>query len=158
MDITGGCMDGNCQRGFYGEGYHKRPSKEETEGMRDDQRRQLEIEGLYLDNDDIKNAAEDIEQVWRDFGHLMDPKNPLTAKSIELDAKLRFSPAVQKLKNMVFEDFGIKTEKDLLDAAMKIANRVENDMENCPYFRRMQKAVERMMRFAMKNIKVTDLP
>lgn len=31
-------------------------------------------------------------------------------------------------------------------------------MENCPYFRRMRKAVERMLRYAMKNVNVSDLP
>lgn len=31
-------------------------------------------------------------------------------------------------------------------------------MEDCPYFRRMRLAVERMLRYAMKNIQVDDLP
>lgn len=113
MDIAGGCDHGNCQRGMYAEDYRKRPTEEETRGIDNDQEEELEIEGLYLDNDDIKNAAEDIEHVWNDFSNLMDVKNPLTAKSLELDAKLRFSPAVQEMIHMVFEDFGIKSVEDL---------------------------------------------
>lgn len=123
MDIAGGCDDGNCQRGFYAEDYRKRPNEEETKamGIDNDQEQELEIEGLYLDNDDIKNAAEDIEHVYNDFRNLMDVKNPLTAKSLELDAKLRFSPAVQEMIKMVFEDFGIKSEEDIMRAGEAIA-------------------------------------
>ena len=59
---------------------------------------------------------------------------------------------------MVMKDFGIHSEKDLMQAAEKIAHRLESDMENCPYFQRMRKAVERMLRYAMKHVEVSDLP
>jgi len=45
-----------------------------------------EWDGVYIDNEDIINAGEDIEHVWHEFEELMDPKYPLSAKSIKLDA------------------------------------------------------------------------
>lgn len=113
----GGYWDGDYHRGMEGEEYRRRPTEEQRQGMNDDQARELEIDGLYLDNDDIKNVAEDIQDTWNDFSKLMDQKNPLMAKAIELDAKIRFSPAVQEMKKMIFEDFGIKSVRDLENAA-----------------------------------------
>lgn len=59
---------------------------------------------------------------------------------------------------MVFKDFGIKSREDLFRMVVQIANRVEDDIENCPFFRRAKKAAERMLRFQMKSLEVSDLP
>jgi len=62
------------------------------------------------------------------------------------------------LIKMVMNDFGIHSEKDLEKAVMAIGNHVMDDIESCPYFRRLRVSIERMARYAMKHIKVTDLP
>ena len=59
---------------------------------------------------------------------------------------------------MVMKDFGIKSENDLVDAVIKIAERIGEDVENCPFYRRSRLAGERMLRYAMKRLKVSDLP
>jgi len=53
------------------------------------------------------------------------------------------------LIKMFLKDFGIHSEKDLVEAATAIGERVEHDIEMCPHFRRMKLAVERMLRYAM---------
>lgn len=59
---------------------------------------------------------------------------------------------------MFISDFSIKSEHDLEEAVESIAEHIERDIESCPYFRRAKKATERMIRFLMKHLKVTDLP
>jgi len=59
---------------------------------------------------------------------------------------------------MVMNDFDIHSEKDLEDAAEKIAEHLEDDLENCIYYNRSRKAAERLVRYAMNNIEVFDWP
>jgi len=40
-------------------------------------RDRLEKSGLFIDNDAIKNFAEDAEDLWEEFEDVMDVKNPL---------------------------------------------------------------------------------
>lgn len=78
MDVTGGCnSDGTCSRGFYADEIRQRPDPETSRDLSRDQRDKLEIEGVLLDNDDIKNVAEDAEDLFEDFEDFMDPENPL---------------------------------------------------------------------------------
>jgi len=112
----------------------------------------MRSEGFHIDNDDIKDFAEDLEHIAEDVGDFLDPENPFTAEGIRLDAEVRFSAPVQKLLKMFMSDFGIKSEHDLERAVEDIAEHVERDLESCPYYRRARKATERMMRFAMKHL------
>jgi len=115
-------------------------------------------DGVHIDNDMIYDMAEDIDQLEDDIEHWMDPRYPLTAEGIKIDAELRFSPNAQKLLKMLMKDLDINSFEDLENAAEKIVGHMERDFESCPYAQRMRKAVERMVRFAMQNTIVTDLP
>ena len=117
-----------------------------------------EFHGFHIDNDDLKDMAQDVRHFVEDVEDFMDPKNPTMAKGIKLDAQLRFSPNVQKLIKMVMKDFNIKNEHDLERAFEKIVRHVGKDIASCPYFRRSEMAAERMLRFAMKSLKISDLP
>jgi len=59
---------------------------------------------------------------------------------------------------MVMKDLDIHSEKDLENAVERIANRVEKDLDSCPYYRRTRLAGERMLRYAMKSLKIRNLP
>ena len=88
----------------------------------------------------------------------MNPEYPLTRDGIKMDALVRFSPKVQELAKMIMKDFGITSERDLETAMMKLADGLEGMVENDPYFQRARKAGERVLRYAMDHIEVTDLP
>jgi len=136
----------------------KRPSRKDDDRMSRMERDMADIRGFHIDNDELKNVVEDMENLWEDFEEFMDPKSPLQAKGIELDAKLRFSPNVQKLLKMIMDDFNIHSEKDLEKAVEKIAMHIGKDLAGCPYYRRARLSGERMVRYAMKNVKISDLP
>lgn len=121
-------------------------------------RDQHEYHGIHIDNDDLKDMAQDVRHFVEDVDDFLDPKNPTMAKGIKLDAQLRFSPNVQKLIKMVMKDFNIKNEHDLEKAFEKVVMHVGKDLASCPYFRRSRMAAERMLRFAMKSLKISDLP
>lgn len=106
----------------------------------------------------MDDVAEDIEHLYHGIEDFMNPKSPLMSKGIELDAKLRFSPAVQKMIKMFFDDMGIKNWDQLGEALERIGERVETDIENCPYFRRMRLAAERMIRYAINHLRIEDVP
>jgi hypothetical protein len=55
-------------------------------------------------------------------------------------------------------DLQINSVHDLEEVVEKVGTRVVGDIQSCPYFRRIRKAAERFLRFAMKNIDVSDLP
>lgn len=116
------------------------------------------MEGIHIDNDDIKNVAEDVQDMVHDVGRLLDLDRPNNKKWLELDAKLRFSNPTQELLKMVLNDFGITDEKSFRHAVKAIRMAVEDGIENCPYLERAQKAADRFFRFYAKAIKVDDLP
>lgn len=116
------------------------------------------VEGVHIDNDDIKDVFEDAEHLAHEVEEFMNPDSPLMQKAIELDANVRFSAPVQAFIKQLMADLEITDVKQLEKIVETIAMRVGQDMESCPYFRRMHKAVERFLRFAMKNVEITDLP
>lgn len=126
--------------------------------MSENERRMNTWDGIHVDNDDIKDIAEDVEYFANEVNDFLDPENELQAEGIKLDAELRYSAGVQDLVKMVMKDFDITDIEDLQRAVETIGERVVDDIESCPYYRRSRKAVERLLRFAMKNIQVTDLP
>jgi len=158
-DVFGGCSrNGGCSRGLEGHEIRSRPTPEETKNMSRMERDKREIEGEHIPNDNIKDIAEDLEDIFEDLDKLMDPEYPLTRDGIKLDAAVRFSPKVQELAKMIMKDFGITSERDLETAMMKVADGLEGMVENDPYFQRARKAGERVLRYAMDHIEVTDLP
>jgi hypothetical protein len=149
-------------RDFDAHGYRvseirERPSDEQRRKMGPRESDKHEINGIHIDNSDILDMGEDFENLWNDFADVMNPDTALMKRGIKLDAELRWSPKLQKLISMVMNDFGIKSENDLVDAVMRIAERVGEDVENCPFYRRSRLAGERMLRYAMKSLKVSDL-
>lgn len=106
----------------------------------------------------IKDIAEDAHDLLREVERMLDLKRPLNQKSIKLDAAVRFSKPVQKMIKMIFADLGIKSMKDLEHVIEQIAMKGEDMIEHCPYFQRMKKTGERMIRFAMTHVQVDDLP
>jgi hypothetical protein len=93
-DIFGGCGGGRCSRGLQGDEYRSRPGPEESKDMSRSERSKLEIEGIRIENDDLKDAIEDAENLFESVDELFDPKYPLMAEGIKLDAGLRWSPNV----------------------------------------------------------------
>lgn len=69
--------------------------------------------GIHVDNDDIKDIAEDVEYFANEVNDFLDPENELQAEGIKLDAELRYSAGVQDLVKMVMKDFGITRIEDL---------------------------------------------
>ena len=90
-----------------------------------EQREQEEFEGIWIDNDSIKDVFEDAEDLWEDVETLLDPKSALNQQKIKVDATLRFSKPVQSLLKMVLKDFGIENMHDFRVAATKIEHAVE---------------------------------
>lgn len=150
-------FDHRSQREMFDE-IRERPTREEKEHMSRLESDMKEIEGVHIDNGILKNKFEDIEHLFEEVEDFMDPKNPLQAEGIKLDAAMRFSPKVQELMKMIMKDFGIKSFHDLERAVEKVGMHIYKDVRRCPYFRRMRKGVERMVRFAMRNVRVSDLP
>lgn len=112
----------------------------------------LDIDGVHIDNDDIKDFFEDAQHLGEHIDEFFDPETPLMKEGIKLDAEVRYSPNMQKLIKMVMKDFGIKSGNDLQKAVEAIGKRVVHDIESCPYYRRSKLAAERMMRYAMKSL------
>ena len=57
-------------------------------------REKLEIEGIRIHNDDLKDALEDVENLFESVDDLLNPESRLMAEEIKLDAALRWSPNV----------------------------------------------------------------
>jgi hypothetical protein len=136
----------------------ERPTREEKDKMSRLEGDMAEIDGVHIDNDDIKNIAEDAQYMFEDVEDFLDPETDFQQKAIKLDAELRFSPKVQELLHMIMKDFEIESPEDLARAVETIGSRVAEDIESCPYYQRSRKATERMIRFAMKNVDISDLP
>jgi hypothetical protein len=81
----------------------ERPNQEEGKNMSREERDMKSFEGIHVDNDDIKDLAEDIEYFANEVEDFMDPENPLQKEGIKLDAELRWSAGVQNLVKMVLE-------------------------------------------------------
>jgi len=64
----------------------ERPSDEERRNMGRDEEQMKSIEGVHIDNDDIKDVFEDAEHLANEIEDFMDPENPLMAEAIKLDA------------------------------------------------------------------------
>jgi hypothetical protein len=64
----------------------ERPSDEERRNMGRDEEEMKSIEGVHIENDDIKDVFEDAEYLANEIGDFMDPENPLMAEAIKLDA------------------------------------------------------------------------
>lgn len=112
----------------------ERPSQEEKRKMSRLEGDMKEIDGVHIDNDDIKNIAEDAENLFEDVEDFLDPETDFQQKAIKLDAELRFSPKVQELLKMIMKDFEIESPEDLARAVETIASRVAEDIESCPYY------------------------
>jgi hypothetical protein len=112
----------------------ERPSQEEKRNMSRLEGDMKEIDGVHIDNDDIKNIAEDAENLFEDVEDFLDPETDFQQKAIKLDAELRFSPKVQELLKMIMKDFEIESPEDLARAVETIASRVAEDIESCPYY------------------------
>lgn len=112
----------------------ERPSQEEKRKMSRLESDMKEIEGVHIDNDDIKNIAEDAQNLFEDVEDFLDPETDFQQKAIKLDAELRFSPKVQELLKMIMKDFEIESPEDLARAVETIASRVAEDIESCPYY------------------------
>jgi len=59
-----------------------------------EQREREEKEGIWIDNDSIKDVFEDAEDLWEDVETLLDPKSALMQQKIKVDANVRFSKPV----------------------------------------------------------------
>jgi len=57
-------------------------------------REKLEIEGIRIHNDDLKDALEDVENLFESVDDLLNPESRLMAEEIKLDAFMRWSPNV----------------------------------------------------------------
>jgi hypothetical protein len=93
-DVFGGCGPHGCSRGFEGDEYRSRPGPEESKNMGRSERSKLEIEGVRIDNDDLKDTMEDVENLFESVDELLNPESRLMAEDIKLDAALRWSPNV----------------------------------------------------------------
>lgn len=93
-DVFGGCGRNGCSRGIEGDEYRSRPGPEESKDMSRSERGKLEIEGVRIDNDDLKDAMEDAENLFESVDDLFNPESRLMAEEIKLDAALRWSPNV----------------------------------------------------------------
>lgn len=117
-----------------------------------------EKEGVYIDNNDIKNVAEDVEDILGHAADLMNPKYPFMKQAIKQDAELRFSAPVQKLVKMVLSDFGI-TNKQTFRKAVRAIQKAAEDIEVMnPIFERAEKAADRLIRFYCNALEIGDLP
>lgn len=54
----------------------------------------MRSEGIHIENDDIKDFAEDLEHIVEHVEDFLDPENEYTAEGIKLDAEMRFSAPV----------------------------------------------------------------
>jgi hypothetical protein len=135
-----------------------RPTPEESKNMSREDREKAEFEGVIIDNDDLKDIAEDIQDVAEDVGKFMDLNRPLNQESLKLDAAVRFSKPVQTLMKTVLKDFGINTKEDFRKAARIMGHAIEEGIENCPMLPRVRKAAERLFRFYASKLEITDLP
>lgn len=138
----------------------KRGPEEQKDGpyISRSERDKARVEGAHLENDDIKDIFEDLEDLNEDLDDFYDPKSPLMAKWIKLDAELRWSPNVQKMVGMVADDLNIHSEKDFRAAAERVVTTVGEKIEHCPLLERLRKTSERIVRVACKNIEIGDLP
>jgi hypothetical protein len=152
-DTFGGHTSNGYTRGIEGENFRKRVSQEQGRDLDRYERSQLEFEGFHLDNDRVKDVFEDAEHIFEDVETLLDPKGSFMSEAIKLDAAMRFSPKVQELIKMILKDFNITSKKDLLN----VAERVEHILENSAEFYRFRKAAERIVRFAVKNVDISDI-
>lgn len=75
-------------------------------------RNKASIEGIHINNDDIKDIAEDVQQILEDFGTVMDPDYPAMREWISKDGAARFEPNIQKLMKLVLSDFDIQSKRD----------------------------------------------
>jgi hypothetical protein len=71
------------------------------------ERDQAEMNGAHINNDDLKDIAEDIEDIYNDFESFMDPNYGLQQEAIKLDAKIRFSPEMAALGGLIKEDLAL---------------------------------------------------
>lgn len=112
QDLTGQRPDGRWGRPtVHTREIRERPNDDNLSRF---QREKQDIEGVHINNDDIKDVAEDIEHIMQDVDRLMDPEYALTKKSIELDAAIRFSEPMQKLMAQIGSDFGFASEEDAM--------------------------------------------
>jgi len=135
-----------------------RPTPEESKNMSREDREKAEFEGVIIDNDDLKDIAEDIQDVAEDVGKFMDLNRPLNQESLKLDAAVRFSKPVQTLMKTVLKDFGINTKDDFRKAVRIMGHAIEEGIENCPMLPRVRKAAERLIRFYASKLEISDLP
>jgi len=96
------------------------------------EREKAEIDGLYIDNDDIKDIAEDGEDILDDFGHMMDLDYPKTRKDLELDAAMRFSKPGRALEKTLTEDLS-KIDFEGIERKMR------GELKTCPFAQRIKK-------------------
>jgi hypothetical protein len=92
--------------------FRERPNHDEEKNMSREERDMKSFHGFHVDNDDIKDLAEDIEYFANQVEDFMDPENPLQKEGIKLDAELRWSAGVQNLVKMVMKDFDISSLED----------------------------------------------
>jgi len=117
--------------------------------------------GFWVSNDSLKDIAEDVSDIFEDVEDMLkldDKRRPINMEAVKKDAAVRYSAPVQKLLKMVLKDFGIKDMKDARTAERAVEHFVEDLVDTHPYFARLRKAAERLVRFYARAIEIDDLP